>query len=343
MAMGATSEPSGAQEVKERITMLLNLIPIVTQQCHLFWTDEKKGYLKMEEEHRAEEAKVVEQDRWTTLWVYVLELVNGYFYIGKTQDLVERMTKHFCGGGSKLTARHRPRRLVEVYRRCSAYCEDEIAARYIGIHGADRVEGGIWNGPRGCGSTPAQRAKNEATAALHLERAKTYRNYLIARRWLLSNEVLSCLGARDTEAAKRAMHRSLVLSRHSTSSIWLAPEAPLQCPRAQSHDTSNNELQPRLAETCVYNEQATDEKSEFDSTEEKQQKLTACSENKEEGDAGRDITITNGSNTRKRTDNNEDKLRTITAQMVHQQLTNFFSEQLTLDRERLRALDEEEA
>ena len=46
------------------------------------------------------------------VWIYVLELVGGRYYVGKTQFYEDRMKQHFEGRGSEWTMMHKPVRIV---------------------------------------------------------------------------------------------------------------------------------------------------------------------------------------------------------------------------------------
>jgi putative endonuclease len=47
-------------------------------------------------------------------WVYILQSVDGAFYVGHTYNVTERLRKHRFGIGSKFTDDHRGVRLIFV-------------------------------------------------------------------------------------------------------------------------------------------------------------------------------------------------------------------------------------
>jgi predicted GIY-YIG superfamily endonuclease len=78
-------------------------------------------------------------------FVYVLELQDGYYYVGVTYNLNQRWAQHQMGQGANWTKLHRPVRIVEVITDgCSRAKEDEVTQRYMDIYGRDRVRGGSW-------------------------------------------------------------------------------------------------------------------------------------------------------------------------------------------------------
>ena len=76
--------------------------------------------------------------------LYVLKLQDGCFYVGKTDDLEHRLSKHFKGQGTAWTKKHRP---VEVVCVCD---EGETTERSLTIemmkqHGIQNVRGAAWS------------------------------------------------------------------------------------------------------------------------------------------------------------------------------------------------------
>src|SRR5438876_1016649 len=76
--------------------------------------------------------------------IYVLELENGKYYIGKTHNpqVLCRIDQHFNYNGSGWTQKYKPLRLVEVNNNCDNYDEDKYTLKYMSQHGIDNVRGG---------------------------------------------------------------------------------------------------------------------------------------------------------------------------------------------------------
>lgn len=80
--------------------------------------------------------------------VYLLELTDGYYYVGTAPDVVERYAKHVAGTGAEFTRLHPPLRLIQT-REFSTLTEamigEDAAVLWLMIkHGKDRVRGGRW-------------------------------------------------------------------------------------------------------------------------------------------------------------------------------------------------------
>lgn len=82
--------------------------------------------------------------------LYVLELVNGKFYVGQAKDSNRRIKKHFSGTGSQWTRLHPPVREVrrvdlgEVDYRAGELAENEAVLALMRIHGYQNVRGGFF-------------------------------------------------------------------------------------------------------------------------------------------------------------------------------------------------------
>jgi predicted GIY-YIG superfamily endonuclease len=83
-----------------------------------------------------------------TWYLYVLLLVNEYYYVGITIKPEERILNHFDGKGANFTKRNAPIKLIELYSlneidRKSAYKKETLKTKeYRNIYGIDKVIGG---------------------------------------------------------------------------------------------------------------------------------------------------------------------------------------------------------
>lgn len=73
--------------------------------------------------------------------VYVLELENDKWYIGKTHNLNVRLAQHWGGQGAKWTKLHKPLKLSRVVMYQT---EQKVTDDYIGLFGRENVRGGSW-------------------------------------------------------------------------------------------------------------------------------------------------------------------------------------------------------
>jgi predicted GIY-YIG superfamily endonuclease len=83
-------------------------------------------------------------------FVYILRCADGSYYVGKTDDLLTRLTEHQCGVGADYTSVRRPVEMV--------YAEEHITTRSAKEREL-QLKG--WS-----------RAKKEALIALDLKRLK---------------------------------------------------------------------------------------------------------------------------------------------------------------------------
>jgi hypothetical protein len=74
--------------------------------------------------------------------IYVLELVEGKYYVGKTNNPGFRIDQHFHSGGATWTRKYRPIRIVEIINDCDDYDEDKYTRIYMDNYGIENVRGG---------------------------------------------------------------------------------------------------------------------------------------------------------------------------------------------------------
>lgn len=84
-------------------------------------------------------AKLVKQKN---VFIYVLELEQGKYYVGKTNDPQFRIQTHFNASGSAWTKRFKPVRVLELIPDCDDYDEDKYTKKYMDTYGIDNVRGG---------------------------------------------------------------------------------------------------------------------------------------------------------------------------------------------------------
>jgi len=76
--------------------------------------------------------------------VYVLELQNGNYYVGKTEDLAERMKRHHSGRGSEWTKLHKPIKIIEARVETNNNLEKILTLQYMRKFGWNKVRGYTW-------------------------------------------------------------------------------------------------------------------------------------------------------------------------------------------------------
>ncbi len=78
------------------------------------------------------------------IFIYVLELSNGKFYIGRTKNPDHRLSDHFESNGSGWTKLHPPVKIIEMIPNCDEFDEDKYTIKYMKDKGIDNVRGGTF-------------------------------------------------------------------------------------------------------------------------------------------------------------------------------------------------------
>ena len=76
--------------------------------------------------------------------VYVLRLEGGRYYIGKSDNVMNRYQQHLGGSGSAWTRKYRPVSLEKIIENVSSFEEDKITKEYMSNYGIDKVRGGSY-------------------------------------------------------------------------------------------------------------------------------------------------------------------------------------------------------
>jgi len=76
------------------------------------------------------------------VFIYALELTQGKYYIGKTNQTGFRIEQHFHSNGSTWTTKYPPLRVIEIIHNCDDYDEDKYTRKYMDKYGIDNVRGG---------------------------------------------------------------------------------------------------------------------------------------------------------------------------------------------------------
>ena len=76
--------------------------------------------------------------------VYVLKLANGKYYVGKSDNIEERIASHFSGRGAAWTRENHPVKVMEVRENVSRFEEDKMTKEYMEKYGIDNVRGGAY-------------------------------------------------------------------------------------------------------------------------------------------------------------------------------------------------------
>ena len=78
------------------------------------------------------------------LYTYVLQLQEGKWYVGKTNDPFNRLMQHVNENGSAWTRKYAPLQVHEVKPHASRFDEDNKTLEYMETYGIDNVRGGCY-------------------------------------------------------------------------------------------------------------------------------------------------------------------------------------------------------
>jgi predicted GIY-YIG superfamily endonuclease len=76
--------------------------------------------------------------------IYVLQLKDGKYYIGKSDNVMKRYEEHLYGDGSAWTKIYKPVSVIKVIENTSPFEEDKITKEYMSIYGISNVRGGSY-------------------------------------------------------------------------------------------------------------------------------------------------------------------------------------------------------
>ena len=76
--------------------------------------------------------------------IYILRLVGGKYYVGKSTNVINRYQQHLNGSGSAWTKKYKPISLVKMIGNVSPFEEDKITKEYMSKYGINNVRGGSY-------------------------------------------------------------------------------------------------------------------------------------------------------------------------------------------------------
>jgi hypothetical protein len=77
--------------------------------------------------------------------IYILELTNNKYYIGRTHNIKKRIQDHIDGSASIWTTKYRYISLINVIKNASIYDENKYTLEYMDKYGIDNVRGGSYS------------------------------------------------------------------------------------------------------------------------------------------------------------------------------------------------------
>jgi hypothetical protein len=76
------------------------------------------------------------------VFIYILQLQNGKYYVGKTSNPSFRLEQHFNKDGSNWTKKYKPIKVFDIIPGCDDYDEDKYTIQYMEKYGILNVRGG---------------------------------------------------------------------------------------------------------------------------------------------------------------------------------------------------------
>lgn len=74
--------------------------------------------------------------------IYILELMEGKYYVGKTKHPNFRIKDHFNSNGSAWTMKYKPIKILQLIHDCDDYDEDKYTIECMNKYGINNVRGG---------------------------------------------------------------------------------------------------------------------------------------------------------------------------------------------------------
>jgi predicted GIY-YIG superfamily endonuclease len=77
-------------------------------------------------------------------YIYVLQLIDDRYYIGRSQNVLQRIEQHFNGDGSVYTKKFKPLKVVEIVEETTNEDERNKTIEYIKKYTWEKVRGYVW-------------------------------------------------------------------------------------------------------------------------------------------------------------------------------------------------------
>ncbi len=79
------------------------------------------------------------------VFIYILELQNNKYYVGKTNNINIRIEEHFTNNGSQWTQKYKPINILEVIPDFDDFDEDKYVLKMMNEKGIKNVRGGSFS------------------------------------------------------------------------------------------------------------------------------------------------------------------------------------------------------
>jgi hypothetical protein len=79
--------------------------------------------------------------------IYILQLEEGKYYVGKTRNIEQRLNDHYHDNGSEWTKKYKPVKTIQIVENCDDFDEDKYVLINMSKYGIDNVRGGTYSNP----------------------------------------------------------------------------------------------------------------------------------------------------------------------------------------------------
>jgi predicted GIY-YIG superfamily endonuclease len=80
----------------------------------------------------------------TKYYIYVLELVDNRYYVGRTGNILKRIEEHFTGCGAIYTIKYKPIKVIEIIEELTKKDERNKTLEIMTKYGWEKVRGAGW-------------------------------------------------------------------------------------------------------------------------------------------------------------------------------------------------------
>ena len=77
--------------------------------------------------------------------IYILQLEQGKYYVGRTKHKEIRLKDHFSGRGCIFTRKYKPEKVLQTFYNCDEYDEDKYLFKVMDLYGIDNTRGGCFS------------------------------------------------------------------------------------------------------------------------------------------------------------------------------------------------------
>jgi len=117
----------------------------------------------------------------TKYYIYVLQLIDDRYYIGRTGNILQRLEQHFTGCGSIYTMKYKPIKIIEITEESSKQDERNKTLEIMLKYGWEKVRGANWcsleiNKPNVMNKNKSTKSKGIVLSNIDFEIIESYNN-----------------------------------------------------------------------------------------------------------------------------------------------------------------------